>query len=167
MTRIQLTWSTIRHYLNTETDVYDADGTTWRRTNGTQSSTLYRWTGDPRDNGGMESWRLRGDTVVYLDPPPLAEPPDGTRIEFEHHTDVYAAWRDDASSAQAGYAVGDGGEVWCLFGSTVPRSWAIMWLEFGDSLRTAVRLIPHADDAGNYAKWPTAVWAAEKAAVAR
>ena len=78
----------------------------------------------------------------------LQEPPDGTRIEFEHCTDVYAMWRDDDSSRRAGYVFGDGGETWCLYGHTVPRSWTQMLAEFGPaSLRLAVRLVPHPDDA--------------------
>lgn len=86
----------------------------------------------------------------------IPEPPDGTRIEFEHHTDVYAAWRDDDSSAQAGYPVGDGGEVWCLHGHTVPCTWSDMLRDFGDSLLTMVRLVPVPEDVPNYKKWPTA-----------
>ncbi len=34
----------------------------------------------------------------------MPEPPDLTRIEFEHWTDVYGAWRDDAEGARAGWA---------------------------------------------------------------
>lgn len=49
-----------------------------------------------------------GHTVVpcvQCGPP---EPPDGTRIEFEYGTDVYAAWRDDESSRGSGWRAGSG-----------------------------------------------------------
>lgn len=70
----------------------------------------------------------------------IPEPPDGARIEWEHWTDVYAAWRDDASSAEAGWTPGDGGQVWCVYPDSVPRTWISMIHEFGDSLRNARRL---------------------------
>jgi hypothetical protein len=163
MTRTQLAWSDIWHHHDPADPliIYDAAGTAWCRKPGGGRDALIR-----QNTNDTDTWTPNDDDPVWIDAPPIPEPLDGTRIEFEHHTDVYAAWRDDASSAQAGYAVGDGGEVWCLFGSTVPCSWPIMWLEFGESLRTAVRLVPHPDDSGNYAKWPTAVWAAEKVKVA-
>jgi hypothetical protein len=72
----------------------------------------------------------------------IPEPPDGTRIEFEYATDVYAAWRDDASSREAGWTTGDGGEVWCLYPECVPHTWAWMVDQFGVSLLTATRLVP-------------------------
>jgi hypothetical protein len=89
----------------------------------------------------------------------LPEPPDGTRIEFEHATDVYAAWRDDASSKEAGWTYGDGGEVWCLYGGSVPWTWAELCRGFPGSLETAVRLVPVAEDLPNREQWPTAVYA--------
>lgn len=97
----------------------------------------------------------------------IPEPPDGTRIEFEYGTDVYAAWRDDDSSARAGYPIGDAGEVWCLYGESVPKTWAQMVDEFGDALTTAVRLVPVGEDVENYDRWPTAVWAREEAQAGR
>jgi hypothetical protein len=75
----------------------------------------------------------------------IPEPPDGSRIEFEHHTDVYAAWRDDAASREAGWTCGDGGEVWCLYGDDVPVTWVRMCADFGDSLRTLTLLVPVAE----------------------
>lgn len=78
----------------------------------------------------------------------IPEPPDGTRIEFTHDTDVYAAWRSDASSAAAGWTSGDGGEVWCLYGETVPKTWRDMVAVFGSSLRDAVLLVPRFDPPG-------------------
>lgn len=75
----------------------------------------------------------------------IPEPPDGSRIEFEHCTDLYAAWRDDASSREAGWPAGDGGEVWCLYGEDVPVTWAQMCADFGDSLRNLTRLVPVAE----------------------
>ena len=89
----------------------------------------------------------------------LPEPPDGTRIEFEHWTDVYAAWRDDESSRRAGWPHGDGGRVWCVYGETVPKSWVEMVKTFGEeSLALAVRLVPHPDDAAKREQWPTEVY---------
>lgn len=62
-------------------------------------------------------------------PPP--EPPDGSRIEFTHDTDVYGAWRNDSSSVAAGWPADHG---WCLYGDDVPRTWAEMWETYGESL---------------------------------
>lgn len=151
-----LTWSDIRHHLDHDTLVRDAAGRVWKRTPG---AGLWRRALCRRDDQELVWWTPEDDDRIILDPPGVPEPPDGTRLEFEHQTDVYAAWRDDESSARAGWTAGDGGDVWCLYGQTVPVKWAVMWLEFGDSLRTAVRLVPHADDTGNYAKWPTAQYA--------
>lgn len=90
----------------------------------------------------------------------LPELPDGTRIEFEHWCDVEAAWRNDRSSERAGWPTGDGGKVWCVYGETVPITWAEMIDRFGeDSLRLAVRLLVHPDDAGKHEQWPTSVYA--------
>jgi hypothetical protein len=92
----------------------------------------------------------------------LPEPPDGTRIEFEHWTDVYAAWRDDTSSAQAGWPTGDGGKVWCMYGRSVPQTWAELCNEYGtEDLALAVRLMPHPDDLAKRERWLTQVWARE------
>lgn len=90
----------------------------------------------------------------------LPEPPNGTRIEFEYFTDVYAAWRDDEASRIAGWPVGDGGRTWCLYPSSVPVSWDMLCAEFGDdpnALALAVRLIPHPEDLAKRAMWPTQV----------
>lgn len=88
----------------------------------------------------------------------IPEPPDNTRIEFEHHTDVYAFWRDDESSRLAGYPVGDGGVVWCEYGSSVPVTWASMVADFGESLLLAIRLVPVPEDEPNRRRWPTTVY---------
>lgn len=88
----------------------------------------------------------------------IPEPADGTRLEFEHNTDVYAFWRDDESSRIAGYPVGDGGEVWCEYGRDVPTSWSQMVAEFGDSLRLAIRLVPVPEDEPNRRLWPTTIY---------
>jgi hypothetical protein len=164
MTLTRLAWSEVQYHLDDDTVIHDAHGVPWRRNPAGSSwhNALVR-----ADDGSGDIWSPDDQEMVYLDPPGVPEPPDGTRIEFEHHTDVYAAWRDDASSAQAGYTVGDGGEVWCLYGSSVPRSWPVMWLEFGESLRTAVRLVPHPDDVPNYREWGTAVMAREGAGFVR
>ena len=87
----------------------------------------------------------------------LPEPPDGTRLEFEHHTDRYAVWRDDESSRRAGWPAGDGGDVWCFYGGSVPISWCTLQVAFGDSLKTAVRLMPYREDVHKYDQWPTNV----------
>jgi hypothetical protein len=90
----------------------------------------------------------------------LPEPPDGTRIEFESGTDLHAAHRDDASSRRAGWRSGDAGEVWCLYGSSVPVTWAQLVADYGEeALRHAVRLTPVAEDLPKREKWPTEVYA--------
>lgn len=70
---------------------------------------------------------------------PVPEPPDGTRIEFEHYTDLYAAWRDDSDSNEAGWT---NGENWVVYPGSVPRTWAQMWDEFGVALAGAIVLAP-------------------------
>lgn len=67
------------------------------------------------------------------------EPPDGSRIEFTYNTDVYAAWSDSASSIAAGYSAE---ERWCLYGMSVPCTWAKMVEDFGDCLNHLVALVP-------------------------
>lgn len=90
----------------------------------------------------------------------IAEYPDGTRIEFEHNTDVYAAWRDDTSSRHAGYPTGDGGRTWVLYPGCVPITFATLCEDFGeDVIALAVRLTPHPDDVHKRRLWPTQVWA--------
>lgn len=157
---MKLRWFEVRPHIEAGVAVVDAHGVTWRRTEKSRVS-LYRIDGE----GNERTW-VPYDSDEVTVPPPLPEPPDGTRIEFEHGTDVYAAHRDDASSAQAGWSSGNGGYVWCLYGESVPKPWAIMWLEFGDSLRTAVRLVPVREDAANREKWPTVMNAREKAGAA-
>lgn len=158
MTRIQLTWSDVWHHLDPDMGllIYDADGTAWLRSHGSAwRDGLYM-----SCEGERTTWTPDDGDPVWIDPPAVPEPPDGSRIEFEHNTDVYAAWRDDACSVKAGWRADEG---WCLFGSSVPRSWAIMWLEFGESLRTLVRLTPIAEDVPNYRLWPTALHEAHEA----
>ncbi len=85
----------------------------------------------------------------------LPEPPDGTRIEFEAATDLEAAWRDDASTARAGWPEDHG---WCVYGRSVPMTWAEMLEEFGyHALKYAVRLVPVAADLPHREQWPTVV----------
>lgn len=89
----------------------------------------------------------------------LPEPPDGTRLEFEYGSDVYAIWREDESSRRAGYPIGDGGETWVEYGSSMPVTWAKMIERYSEeSLRLAVRLVPIVDDLPNRAQWPTEVY---------
>lgn len=92
----------------------------------------------------------------------IAEFPDGTRIEFEYGTDLYAAWRDDESSRAAGWPAGDGGKTWCVYPGSVPMTFAALCEEFGeDVVALAVRLTPHPDDVHKRRLWPTQVWARE------
>lgn len=100
-------------------------------------------------------------------PAALPEPPDGTRLEFEHWTDVMAVWRDDASSAEAGWPAGDGGRVWCMYGRTVPHTWAWVVNTWGEGVMAlAVRLVPHPDDLAKRAQWPTQLRADRELAAA-
>lgn len=86
----------------------------------------------------------------------VPEPPDGTRLEFEFGTDLYAIWRNDLESARAGYVYGDGGRTWTFYGSATSHTWQSMIDEFGaDVLRNAVRLLVHPEDAHKSANWPT------------
>jgi hypothetical protein len=145
------TWSDIRGYVREAGVVIrDGAGAEWSSTDGTLS--LFRWV-----DGELLLWDPADDEPAFLPRAPLPEPPDGTRIEFEHYTDVYAAWRDDTSSIQCGWPAGDGGWVWCLYGETVPKTWDQMWAAFGESLATAVRLVPVAGDEHLRAQWPTAL----------
>lgn len=73
------------------------------------------------------------------------EPPDGTIIEFDHATDLYAVYRDDKSSREAGWTVGDGGEVWCLYGDSVPMTWVALHQEF-PGMKILRELIYRKDD---------------------
>ena len=84
------------------------------------------------------------------------EPPDGTRIEFEHWTDVYGAWRDDDEGAKAGWATGDGERNWVVYGESVPWSWVDLAERFSvEALNSAVRLSVHPEDAWMIERWPT------------
>lgn len=89
---------------------------------------------------------------------PLPEPPDGTRLEFECGTDLYAVHRDDESSALAGYRAGDGGETWCDYGSSWPYSWADLVDRFGeDAVAKAVWLVPVPETLFHRDLWPTQI----------
>ncbi len=125
-------WSRVKHLLTNGVKVYGATGEAWTWTGRHNGRTLIR---------GHHDWTPLDDTPVRMEMPPIPEPPDGTRLEWVHGTDRYAAWRDDASSVEAGWRAGDGGEVWCLYPSSVPITWLEMWLMFGDSLRGEVRLV--------------------------
>ncbi len=125
-------WCDVNDYLDHDIPVYDDHGVAWLRK--PRSRSLHRVTADRQS-----LWDPDSDDIVYLDAPPIPEPPDGARIEFNYGTDRYAAWRNDASSVEAGWRPNQG---WCLYGQTVPCSWAVMWLQFGESLRDAVRLVP-------------------------
>lgn len=154
------TWRDIEPHVDFDDPVLDAAGLVWRKRRGSRSfDTLLAAEGD-----STRTWIPRDDEPAFLPAAPLPEPPDGTRMEFEHGTDLYAAARDDASSARAGYTAGDGGDVWCLYGETVPMPWAAMYLRFGEPLALAVRLVPHPDDLAKREQWPTEVWAREQAA---
>ncbi len=75
----------------------------------------------------------------------MPEPPDGTRLEFEYHSDLYAAYRHDESSREAGWTAGDGGKVWGIYPGSVPVTWAEMCGMFGSVLESATRLVPVVD----------------------
>lgn len=124
-------WCDIADHLDHGTDVWildDPDNLTWRRTG----------TGTLRSVGGpIRVWLPEPEDEVRITTPPIPEPPDLARIEFIHGSDVYGAWRDDEDSVKTGWRADQG---WCLYGESVPCSWAVMWLRFGESLRGAVRL---------------------------
>jgi hypothetical protein len=128
-------WSRVKHLLTNGAKVYGATGEAWTWTGRHNGQTLIR---------GHHDWTPLDDTLVRMLLPPIPEPPDGARLEWEYGTDRYAAWRDDSSSAEAGWRAGEGGETWCLYPSSVPVTWLEMWLMFGDSLSGAVRLVPDA-----------------------
>lgn len=86
---------------------------------------------DPCHNLCSKGWRFPESD--------MPEPPDGARLEFVHDTDRYAAWRDIASSLEAGWPAE---ASWCLFGDTVPHTWPCMQRNFGPGLHRATRLIP-------------------------
>ena len=137
--RVPVLWGRIRQAVDFHTEVYDAEGRAWRREpKPALWDTLYRWEGPDRPY----TWTPNRDDTVWVGPAPIPEPEDGTRIEFQHNTDVYGAWRDDASSAAAGWSSGNGGEVWCLYGMTVPMTWTAMWVLFGNSLYQAQTMTP-------------------------
>lgn len=87
---------------------------------------------------------------------PLPEPPDLTRLEFESGKDIYAFWRDDSSSAIAGYGYGPGARTWMEYGRTVPVSWHVLCATYGvEELEGAVRLLVHPEDAHKLAARPS------------
>lgn len=132
----RLVWSDIRVHLRPEVPVYDTDGVAWRCASVGQR--LYRVDEGVR----LRYWTPDVDSTVALDPPGLPEPPDGTRLEFVHETDLYAMRRDDHESRAAGWPAGAGGVTWVLYGRSAPLAWPVIWLIFGDSLRTATLLLP-------------------------
>lgn len=109
----------------------------------------------------------RAETQAYLDKikaaelgrwsPELPELPDGSRIEFEYGTDVYAFWRDDEESALAGCTYGPGGVTWMEYGRSVPPvSWAVLCATYGeDVLAAGRRLLVHPEDVDKRRGWPT------------
>jgi len=86
-------------------------------------------------------WMADDNDLFLVDLPDIPEPPDGTRLELTHNTDVYALLRDDVSSAEAGWRAGDGQRVWTIYPGSVPQTWIEMLLAFGDSLYGARLLI--------------------------
>lgn len=87
---------------------------------------------------------------------PLPEWPDGTRLEFESGTDVYAFCRDDAASAIAGYGFGPGARTWLEYGRSVPISWHELCATYGlEEIAGAVRLLVHPEDVHQLAARPT------------
>lgn len=104
------------------------------------------WRRSPRGTRLIRSARgeevIRYDEFVSVMVPDISEPKDGTRLEFVHNTDVYGMWRDDASSAEAGYPVGTGGETWTPYPNSIPATWTRMLVIFGESLIGATMLEP-------------------------
>lgn len=82
--------------------------------------------------------RCLGVLTPTEQPTDIPEPPDGSRIEFEHHTDIYGAWSDSAPSVEAGWSPT---QRWCVYPGAVPHDWACMQRQFGESLRTARRMV--------------------------
>lgn len=78
-------------------------------------------------------WTFPGDD--------FPEPENGARLEFVYATDRYAAWRDIASSVEAGWPVISS---WCLFGKSVPvpHTWECLLRTFGPAIRQGIRLYP-------------------------
>lgn len=112
------------------------------------------WT--PDSSPAAQRWRK--------DTSKIAEPPDGTRIEFQEYGskggDLIAIKRNDAASAEAGWTTGDGGEVWCEYGYSVPMTWAAVLAD--PRLAACVnglRLVPEADLAAAEARGRAEGWA--------
>ena len=114
--------------------------------------------GTPEAMHTQQTGPAPGPLTGPADALPLAEPPDGTRIEFEAATDLEAAVRNDEDSVRAGWPADHG---WLVYGRSVPMTWTQMLDEFGyHALRYAVRLVPVAEDEANRLRWPTVVYAA-------
>lgn len=63
--------------------------------------------------------------------------PDGARIEWVYCTDVFAAWKDTASSVRAGWPA----EMsWVIYPGSVPRTYAELREEFEGATDEAVLL---------------------------
>lgn len=128
-------WSEIASHLGYGDAVYNpTDDAAWFLLRSRDGDTLTR---TPEARHHVELWRPKGEEKVRIEVPPVEEPPDGSRIEFAYGSDLYGAWRDDEDSVKTGWRADQG---WCLYGESVPCSWAVMWLRFGESLRGAVRL---------------------------
>jgi hypothetical protein len=72
----------------------------------------------------------------------IPEPCDGSRIEFEYNGDVYAAWRDAASTARTGH---DPEQTWRVHGHhrPAPMSWRELIDEYGEgAIAGAIVLLP-------------------------
>ncbi|WP_431881709.1 hypothetical protein [Micromonospora chalcea] len=151
------TWDDVREFVGDETEVLDEHEQAWKRFWPAKKDTLYRVT----DGHHVAYWTPQPGDVAILPTPPIPEPPDFTIIEFEHHTDLYAAWRNSSPAASGGED--PDGKHWVLYGETVGRSWAEMYAMFGDSLALAVRLLRHPDDLIKQQQWPTEVYARKRA----
>ncbi len=125
-------WSEIAGHLDYDTDVYRPEGEGWNGPWRRVSHDTLR-----RPVGMDITWRPDSDDEVRIEVPSVEEPKDGSRIEFTYGSDVYGAWRDDRDSVKTGWRSDQG---WCLYGESVPCSWAVMWLRFGESLGDAVQL---------------------------
>lgn len=154
--RVRLVWDQVRYQLRPAAVLYDDAGDAWAPLRTGPRRTVPALTRRGPD-GEILIITPDPEAPVWIDPCPIPEPPDGTRLELEHDTDLYAMLRNDEESRRAGWTDGDGGEVWMLYGHSVPATWTQMWIDFGTSLLTARRLLVDPETAHLREQWPTQI----------